>query len=424
MGYLDKDGLSRAFTKLKTLIDKKQDKMKQIVLLSSATTDKKKWLKFATIDLSSSKAWHCCSGTLSFTQGEGGNVLGTLKFFCRNGGTAGVIGSSSLTWVSLSDNSYAGSVAYVKAAGGKYDMYYKPLRDYETPWITLVDCTDYNLFTFSYNSYVASITASSTSSVASHASSASSVPWSGVSGKPSTFTPSSHTHDDRYYTETEVDSKLSGKANSSHTHTKSQITDFPSSMKNPNSLTISLNGTSQGAYDGSAAKSINVTPSNIGAAPSSHTHNYAGSSSAGGNAMWANGATWAEYTYSHSGCVTTGSGSAYTTNVSGFSLAIGKSIVMVPHVTSTTTTPTLNVNGTGAKNIRMRLSSSTSSTIPLIRADFLTQYKPVKLTYDGTYWLIDDFIQPDANNLYGTLISRGSSAPSSGTAGFIYIQTT
>ena len=98
-----------------------------------------------------------------------------------------------------------------------------------------------------------------------------------------------HTHDDRYYTETEMDSKLSGKANSSHTHTKSQITNFPSSMKNPNSLTISLNGTSQGAYDGSAAKSINVTPSSIGAATSGHTHNYAGSSSAGGSATKANG---------------------------------------------------------------------------------------------------------------------------------------
>lgn len=99
-----------------------------------------------------------------------------------------------------------------------------------------------------------------------------SVSWNAVSGKPSTYAPSSHTHDDRYYTESEINSKLSGKANSSHTHTKSQITDFPSSMKNPNSLTISLNGTSQGAYDGSAAKSINVTPSSIGAAPSSHTH--------------------------------------------------------------------------------------------------------------------------------------------------------
>ena len=39
-----------------------------------------------------------------------------------------------------------------------------------------------------------------------------------------------HTHDDRYYTETEIDTKLAAKANSSHTHTKSQITDFPTSM--------------------------------------------------------------------------------------------------------------------------------------------------------------------------------------------------
>ena len=59
---------------------------------------------------------------------------------------------------------------------------------------------------------------------------ATSVPWNGITGKPSTYTPSSHTHDDRYYTESEIDSKLSGKANSSHTHTKSQITDFPTSM--------------------------------------------------------------------------------------------------------------------------------------------------------------------------------------------------
>lgn len=39
-----------------------------------------------------------------------------------------------------------------------------------------------------------------------------------MTGKPSTFAPSSHIHDDRYYTESEIDSKLSGKANSSHTH--------------------------------------------------------------------------------------------------------------------------------------------------------------------------------------------------------------
>lgn len=44
------------------------------------------------------------------------------------------------------------------------------------------------------------------------------------------FAPKSHSHDDRYYTESEMDTKLAGKSNTDHTHTKSQITDFPSSM--------------------------------------------------------------------------------------------------------------------------------------------------------------------------------------------------
>ena len=45
------------------------------------------------------------------------------------------------------------------------------------------------------------------------AGSASSVPWSGVTGKPSTYAPSTHTHDDRYYTESEINTKLAGKQN-------------------------------------------------------------------------------------------------------------------------------------------------------------------------------------------------------------------
>lgn len=67
------------------------------------------------------------------------------------------------------------------------------------------------------------------------------VPWSGVTGKPNTFPPSTHKH------------------------TKSEITDFPVSLKNPAALAISLNGTSQGTYDGSVAKSVNITPAGIGA---------------------------------------------------------------------------------------------------------------------------------------------------------------
>lgn len=85
------------------------------------------------------------------------------------------------------------------------------------------------------------------------AGSATSVPWSGVTGKPTTFTPSAHKH------------------------TKSDITDFPTSMVNPNSITVTLNGgttegTNKFTYNGGSAKTINITPSNIGAAASSHSH--------------------------------------------------------------------------------------------------------------------------------------------------------
>lgn len=48
---------------------------------------------------------------------------------------------------------------------------------------------------------------------------------------------------------------------------KPTIPIIPSALKNPNALTISLNGASQGGYDGSAAKSINVTASSVGAVP-------------------------------------------------------------------------------------------------------------------------------------------------------------
>lgn len=49
---------------------------------------------------------------------------------------------------------------------------------------------------------------------------------------------------------------------------------YPTKLRSPNALTISLNGKSQGGYDGSSAKSINITPSSIGAALSSDLSKY------------------------------------------------------------------------------------------------------------------------------------------------------
>ena len=123
------------------------------------------------------------------------------------------------------------------------------------------------------------------------------ITWSDITGKPNSFTPSSHTHTKANITDFPASMKnpyaLSiqlnsgtaytydgaatkninitpasiGAADSSHTHTKANITDFPTSMKNPNALEIKMNGQNPVSYDGAAAKSINITASGIGAEP-------------------------------------------------------------------------------------------------------------------------------------------------------------
>lgn len=81
------------------------------------------------------------------------------------------------------------------------------------------------------------------------------VDWSTITGKPTQFQPVSHVH------------------------TWDQINGRPSTLPNPNGLTISLNGKAQTAYTGASAVSFDITPASIGAQPagsyasSSHNHN-------------------------------------------------------------------------------------------------------------------------------------------------------
>ena len=56
-------------------------------------------------------------------------------------------------------------------------------------------------------------------------------------------------------------------APSSHKHKKADISDFPTSIKNPYAFEIKMNGQNPVSYDGAAAKSINITASGIGAEP-------------------------------------------------------------------------------------------------------------------------------------------------------------
>ena len=104
---------------------------------------------------------------------------------------------------------------------------------------------------------------------------ADSVNWENVVGKPTNV--SEFENDSDYQTGEDVTQAIANKSDVGHKHTKSDITDFPNSMKNPNSLKVQLNGgTNEGVnqftYDGEEAKNINVTPAGIGAANEEHTH--------------------------------------------------------------------------------------------------------------------------------------------------------
>lgn len=112
---------------------------------------------------------------------------------------------------------------------------------------------------------------------------------------------------------------------------------------------------------------------------------------------------------------TSGTGEAYTATVDSITeLTAGVSFVMIPNTVSTTTMPSLNVNNLGEKYIRRRLSNSTSTTVAGSSANWIGANKPVRVTYDGTYWVLD-LIRPSATDIYGTVpIASGGTGASNG----------
>ena len=84
----------------------------------------------------------------------------------------------------------------------------------------------------------------------------------------STYTKSGHTHDDRYYTESEIDTKLAAKSNTGHTHTKSQITDF-AHTHTKSDITDFAHNHDDRYYTESEVNNLLANKSNT-----SHTHSY------------------------------------------------------------------------------------------------------------------------------------------------------
>ena len=125
----------------------------------------------------------------------------------------------------------------IKSATSTWDVYCAKTETYAGIAITDYTSIDGVIVTWTMtgiSSLPANTTQASYGGNVAHATSADSVSWSGITDKPSTFTPSTHTH------------------------TKSQITDFPASLKNPNVINIKGAGTTVSTYDGSAVKNLDI----------------------------------------------------------------------------------------------------------------------------------------------------------------------
>ena len=115
---------------------------------------------------------------------------------------------------------------------------------------------------------------------------------------------------------------------------------------------------------------------------------------------------------------TGGTGDAYTASVDRISeLQVGTMLIVVPHVASSSGSPTLNINNLGAKTISRRASSSTAAGNPGYTANWIKAGSPLLVQYDGTYWVALGQAKPSASDLSGSVaVSNGGTGKSSWTA--------
>jgi len=191
--------------------------------------------------------------------------------------------------------------------------------------------------------------------------------------------------------------------------------------KAQSAITIHFNGgrtenTDQWTYNGETGRSVNITADKIGAAENDLSNVdaeafKAKASSAGANRIPVVAATSAD-------------GVAYAATVEGVTeLYNGMMITIIPEVASTSTAVTLNVNGTGAKILRLPLSFNNAAMTAPKDASFFTAGRPITVQYDANYttggaWKTIGKQKTSAQDLYGTvpIASGGTGATTAAEA--------
>lgn len=98
-------------------------------------------------------------------------------------------------------------------------------------------------------------------------------------------------------------------------------------------------------------------------------------------------------------------GIAYYATKNGVSnLTNGLKITIIPNTTNTSANPTFNLNGLGARNIKLPLSTNTTATSTLPNG-YMVANHPIELMYDseGGFWKAINNQKQSATGLYGSV---------------------
>ena len=251
--YLDMDGLAYLWTQFKNLLSNKVDKVSGKVLSTNDYTTAEK-TKLSGIETGANKYAHPASGVTAsnytkVTVDVNGHVTSGSNPTTLSG--YGITDAASKTHThvstditSLDASKLTGTIDIARLPSGALERLMVVTTDAERLALTISQVQKGDTVKVTSSGYIYYVVDDTKLNEESGyeiytAGSASSVDWSGITNKPSTFEPSTHTH------------------------TKASITDFPTSLKNPTALTISVNGTNT-AYDGASAKTVTIDESTLG----------------------------------------------------------------------------------------------------------------------------------------------------------------
>lgn len=145
----------------------------------------------------------------------------------------------------------------------------------------------------------------------------------------------------------------------------------PTALKNPNALTLSMNGTSTSYTGESSVAKTWYAPTTAGTAGYNLISNGSGAP------------VWQQPPYAV--CSTSGNTAVKTVSISNFKLTTGvRVLVKFTYEHTSSTAATLNVNSTGAKNIVVHCGTDN-----IFVKDYFSWLagETVELVYDGSYWV-------------------------------------